>query len=459
MNSSVRVITVATEETDGLARLRASAVKHGIKLEVLGLDGHWTGGNLARLENPGGGQKINFVKKYIKDLSDDTVVIFVDGYDVVFIGGLDAIIERYKSSKHKALFTAEKTCWPDSSLADKYPQTDSEYKFLNSGTYVAEVGELKKITEEEIRDTDDDQLYLSLKFLSYKFDMGLDYRCKLFQPTEGCWSDMEYIHEEKEELTNTVFKTKPLVVHGNGSPRAKIFFNRVCDYVLREPTNEKEYSKDSSVSIFAFLKKYDDTESFILGLAHLNHPKDKTSVYICGVRDELPEKSVSILKHFKSFLFKSLQSNTEPREREEALQYASELNDDYVLFIDDNCILENPYTLNNLMGANKNFVAPMLKAKNTYSSTFWRGVGDDGWYEEFGDVFSITDNLRKGLWNCPHISSCVLMKREAIKKSLGKFSLNYNDNKGDYITFCANLRNSGDFLYLDNREIYGRLSS
>lgn len=466
MNSNVRVITAATEETDGLNRLRASAVKHDVKLEVIGLDSHWAGGNLARLENPGGGQKINFVKRYIKDLSDDTIVIFVDGYDVVFLGGLEAIMERYKSSKHKALFAAEKTCWPDTSLADRYPQEGSEYRFLNSGTYVAEVGELRKIIKEEIKDTDDDQLYLSLKFLSNSYDMGLDYRCKLFQPTEGCWPDMDYIRDEKEELVNNKFLTKPLIAHGNGSPRAKIFFNRMCDYVLREPTSEKVYSKDYSISIFAFIKTHNELGPFILGLAHLNHPKDKISVYICSTQGGLPEaersnltrsKSSSVLKQFKTFLFKE-SPVVGPEEREEALQFASELNDDYVLFIDDNCILENPYVLNSLIGADKNFVAPALRLKDTWTTNFWRGVDDGGWYEQFEDIFDIADNSRKGLWNSPHIASCILMKQDAVKKSLGKFKLNYNKQKGDYITFCANLRDSGDFLHLDNREFYGHLS-
>jgi len=464
MNSDIRVITVATEETDGLARLRASAVKHSIKLEVLGLDDLWTGGNLSRLENPGGGQKINFVKRYIKDLNNDTIVIFVDGYDVVFAGGLDAIMERYKSSKHKALFTAEKTCWPDSSLADKYPNVNSGYRFLNSGTYVAEVGELKKITEEEIKDTDDDQLYLSLKFLSNSFDMGLDYKCKLFQPTEGCWSDMDYIQGEKEELVNNKFLTKPLIIHGNGSPRAKVFFNRVCDYVLREPADERQYSENYSVSIFAFIKTHDQLDSFILGLAHLNHPKSRISIYLCSIRSRLSEKNVSILNKFKSFSFKE-SSSIGPKERDEALRYASELNDDYVMFIDNTCVFENPYVLNNLITANKNIVVPMLRLENTNIANFWRGVDDNGWYEGFEDFEKLIDATNilnktyKGLWNCPHISSCLFMKKDFVEKSLGKFSRNYNDNKGDYITFCANLRDSGDFMYVDNREFYGRLSS
>lgn len=40
------IVTVATEETDGLQRLRKSATEFGHKLEVFGLGEKWTGGDM-----------------------------------------------------------------------------------------------------------------------------------------------------------------------------------------------------------------------------------------------------------------------------------------------------------------------------------------------------------------------------------------------------------------------------
>ncbi|VDM51553.1 unnamed protein product [Toxocara canis] len=42
---SLVVVTVATDETDGLIRLRRSAEAYGIKLNVFGLGEQWAGGD------------------------------------------------------------------------------------------------------------------------------------------------------------------------------------------------------------------------------------------------------------------------------------------------------------------------------------------------------------------------------------------------------------------------------
>ena len=133
---------------------------------MLGLEKDWTGGNVPKLENPGGGQKINLLKPYLGQLEDDDILVFIDGYDVVFTGAIEEALRRFNEEfSMDVVFSAEKSCWPDSGLANKYPTTSSEYKFLNSGTFMGKVSELKKITEEPIEDTDDDQLYYTLKLL------------------------------------------------------------------------------------------------------------------------------------------------------------------------------------------------------------------------------------------------------------------------------------------------------
>ena len=470
----VKVITAATEETDGLRRLKESAIRYGIPLKVLGIEKDWTGGNVSRLENPGGGQKINLLKEYLnrdEELNDDDLVLFVDGYDVMFTGPIEFFLERYKEFDCKVLFAAERSCWPDEGLASSYPEVEWPYKYLNSGTFIGTASELKRITEEHIEDTADDQLYYAKKFLSNEYDMKLDYRCKIFQTTEGCWNDMKYVIENKDaglglgDMTNTLFQTKPCVVHGNGSPKAKVFFNRICDYIGcsrlgyfgYNPIKERKFSKDYSISIFAFMTSLEKTHEFFLGLAHLNYPKDKISIYVCVDNDNvIPESSGKLLKEFKTFKLKV--SKLEPQDFDDALSHASELGDDYTVIIKSNAIINNPYILENLIKADKGIIAPIMKIPDQAYANFWRGVDDNGWYEEFEDYMDIVNGDSRGVWNCPHVSELVLMKKDFVKKCLGKFSLNYTQERGDFITFCYNLRNAGDFVYADNRENYGYLS-
>lgn len=44
--SQLLIVTVATEETDGLKRLQSSAKEFGHNLEVFGLGEKWDGGNM-----------------------------------------------------------------------------------------------------------------------------------------------------------------------------------------------------------------------------------------------------------------------------------------------------------------------------------------------------------------------------------------------------------------------------
>ena len=38
-------------------------------------------------------------------------------YDVVFVAGVDLILQRFKDFKSRVVFSAEGFCWPDQSLA------------------------------------------------------------------------------------------------------------------------------------------------------------------------------------------------------------------------------------------------------------------------------------------------------------------------------------------------------
>lgn len=87
------VITVASNETDGYLRFIQSAKVNNIPVRTLGLKDEWKGGSM---KSTGGGQKINFLRKELIPFKDDqnTVVLFTDSYDVVFVSGLEEIVEE-----------------------------------------------------------------------------------------------------------------------------------------------------------------------------------------------------------------------------------------------------------------------------------------------------------------------------------------------------------------------------
>jgi len=464
----LKIVTAATEDTDGLKRLRESASRYGIPLKVLGLEKSWTGGEVARLENPGGGQKINLLKPYLQELDDDDILVFVDGYDVVFTANIERALEAFNDDFPKdVVFSAEKSCWPDSKLANSYPKVDSEYRFLNSGTFIGKVSELKKITEEEILDTDDDQLYYTKKLLSGQYSMQLDSSCFIFQTIEAAWDDIKYIHSKYDgrgDLINEVFDTRPVMVHGNGGVRSKVFFNRVCDYIScnrlghykYNPIKIKKYDKNLTLSIFMFIKDGREFENFIKGFYNSNHNRDNISLFICGMNIKISDICLDMLNSFKSF--KIREAHPDNSEMENALLYAKELDCDYTIMVSSNCIINNENTIQRLIESNKKIIAPKLKAQggNPYSN-FWRDIDDYGWYLQAEDYLDIAFDKTAGVWNCPHISDFILIRKDFVKDCISKFTNGYTHERGDYMTFCKNLRNSGDFVYIDNQEYYGYL--
>ena len=59
-------------------------------------------------------------------------------------------------------------CWPDETLADKYPDSDPEhYPYLNSGLIIGFAKDLYEVIEsrDEIKDNDDDQLFYTQIYL------------------------------------------------------------------------------------------------------------------------------------------------------------------------------------------------------------------------------------------------------------------------------------------------------
>ncbi|KER26570.1 hypothetical protein T265_06214 [Opisthorchis viverrini] len=162
------VLTVATESNDALERFLRSARNNEFNVKVLGLGQAWNGGDVSR--STGGGQKIRLLRDELRNYRSDTdlLVLFVDSYDVVFMDSKTRLLEEYEKSNYTVLFGAEGFCWPDKNLANMYPQVGPrEKRFLNSGGFIGPASYLYRIvTEAEIADDRDDQLYYTTIYLN-----------------------------------------------------------------------------------------------------------------------------------------------------------------------------------------------------------------------------------------------------------------------------------------------------
>lgn len=189
------------------------------------IKGKWRGSDM---RGPGGGQKIVDLKAYIEknNLPDHDVILFTDSYDVFYGRDLPTILGRFLGYKKEVVFSAEKSLWPDKKL--RFPPAHTPFRYLNSGTFIGRVGEIKRMLELPIERHEDDQLYLQKQFLTGKYDVVLDVESYIF-----C------THEETAEIRNgmifnPVTGCYSCIYHGNGGDEAKAKFDQMYNQMYPE---------------------------------------------------------------------------------------------------------------------------------------------------------------------------------------------------------------------------------
>ena len=199
----MKLLTVATDISNiHLRDLMVSADRNGFDLEVIVAE--WKGF----------GTKLIQTYNYLINNPDVTEFVFVDAYDVIVLGTLNEFEEKLQD-RSKMLISVEKNCWPNQNLSSLYPQVDSDWKYINSGSYFSP----SKLFIEMVESNpplfiDDDQLWLTNEFLKNKEDKVLDYKCDVFQSYSFIAED-DFAYNDNR-LENLKTGTKPIFVHGNG---------------------------------------------------------------------------------------------------------------------------------------------------------------------------------------------------------------------------------------------------
>lgn len=214
----IHAVTCGTDRKKCI-KINTSARINGIDLINIGNNIDWKGTDMS---GPGGGMKINLMKEYIKDLPDNDIILFTDAYDVFYADDLDTIVERYEHMDSAIVFSAETICWPDRSLSSRFPKTTTRYRYINSGTYIGSVKELRKLfNDHTIKDNEDDQLYVHKCYLDGKYDIKLDEECYIFQ------THSEKVIKLGNQLNNLETNCCPCIYHGNGGKEAEQKFNQL----------------------------------------------------------------------------------------------------------------------------------------------------------------------------------------------------------------------------------------
>uniref|UniRef100_A0A0N4Z9N2 procollagen-lysine 5-dioxygenase n=1 Tax=Parastrongyloides trichosuri TaxID=131310 RepID=A0A0N4Z9N2_PARTI len=471
--------------TDGLMRLVDSAKKFNINLNIIGLGEKWEGGNMENGE--GGGHKIHLLRKELEKYKEekDLVVVFMDAYDVLFTASPNKILEHflYEYKDNRVVFSAEGFCWPDKSLASKYPVVKFGKRYLNSGLYMGYANEIYEILNygKDIKYDDDDQLFFTKIYLNEelrsKHKMTLDSMSFIFQNLNGVKEDVfiEYNQQGNGMINNIIYNTHPILIHGNGP--SKLHLNSLSNYVPGKQSNidgclycnELQVDRNKvvlpSISVALFIyKPIPFIEEFLQSFSNISYEKDKINLFIYCNQDFNSDDISNFVDKFTNE-YKSINvingdyTKNERDAREESLIWANELNNEYYFSLDGDAHVTNRDILIDLIyksqKMNYGVLSPMMTQIGKLFSNFWGAINNDGYYARSDNYMSIVNYDKIGVWNVPFISSAILIKGNYIKKILKAFHV-YKQYDPD-MSFCAHLRDKGIFMYTVNTESYGFL--
>ena len=90
----MNTITVGTENNGYYNILKESCKKNNIKLNNIGYKKKWTGFTM----------RYELLYDYLNKIDDDTIILFIDAYDVIILKDKSEIINKFKKFKKNIVF-------------------------------------------------------------------------------------------------------------------------------------------------------------------------------------------------------------------------------------------------------------------------------------------------------------------------------------------------------------------
>uniref|UniRef100_A0A8C5QNY9 Procollagen-lysine,2-oxoglutarate 5-dioxygenase 1 n=1 Tax=Leptobrachium leishanense TaxID=445787 RepID=A0A8C5QNY9_9ANUR len=472
------ILTVATEDTDGLRRFQRSAQCFNYKVKVLGLDEEWKGE----------GQKVRLLKSAIEQYAsrEDLIILYADSYDAIFASGPAELVKKFKQAKSKVVFSAEAVVYPDRRLETKYPNVQEGKRFLGSQAFIGTASHLHKLVADwEESDEASSQLFYTNIFLDpvkrEKINITLDHRCRIFQNLLGSVGDVVLKFENgRVRARNLAHNTLPVLINGNGLtelqlnylgnyiPRVWTFETgcTVCDEGLRSLQSIKEEESFPLVVIGVFIEQPTPFASeFFKRLYNLQYPRTRLQLYIVN-HENHHEKHVSafLQNHGAEYSAVKVVGQEESVSLADARNHGIDIcrqnpECEYYFSVDVQVVLKNASVLRSLIEQNKSIIAPMVERLDTFWSNFWGALNTDGYYARSEDYIDIVQRRRIGVWNVPYISDVYLVKGSVLRTKLRQEDVYRSGDLDPDMAFCDNARKQGVFMFVTNRQNFGHILS
>jgi hypothetical protein len=211
----LRLVTVATGQEGYFDYLVKSCKRHGIFLEVLGMGQKWEGLNW----------KFLMVQKYLEKIPDHELVCFVDAYDVVVTSNACEMMKRFwdLTSKYNAKIIAgcENSTNPLVKWGAQHVFGLCKDKMLNSGTYMGQVKDLKKVVSIILNlsknPQDNDQTLMTTACSIHPDLIYIDDKNEIFLTINSSFSKVHVPIVNGEIVLPS--GARPCILHANGNTR------------------------------------------------------------------------------------------------------------------------------------------------------------------------------------------------------------------------------------------------
>ncbi len=216
-----------------------TAARYGLSPEIIGF-------GYDRPDRPKSVQsqsRFYALEERLKTVSDDDVVLVMDGFDTLFCGTAHEIVSTFQSFNTKVLFSAEKSFtyqWAD--YQANYETHPSPYRYLGAGTYIGYAHAIRHLTEECIR-------MAGTRRFCDGFEMGIMgaylhenyFRQETYRLDNGC--DLFWVttldppvEVQGNRLLNPFTNTNPLILHYvDGHRHKKAEYIRCFHQIMSSP--------------------------------------------------------------------------------------------------------------------------------------------------------------------------------------------------------------------------------
>jgi len=172
--------------------------------------------------------RLYILQDYLKNVDPEEIILVMDGYDTLFNNTLEYALNRFLEKNTRILISSEKFyTYQWDKFKHKFETINSDYKYVNAGTYMGYAIDLKLMVDElfEIykeHPTNIDQGLLGIwvyNNFENKQKVQLDINCEIFWVTSGDWNVLKNI-PENEYIINPSSNHKSFIIHntGNGDP-------------------------------------------------------------------------------------------------------------------------------------------------------------------------------------------------------------------------------------------------